>query len=795
MKTEISRDSHQPDRDYSGIHQQQGRMITDADWNELVSIMQEQIARAIGDLVGSGIPREQGAGLVSGPRIVPGAVYAEGHRARVLGQGPGEFAYATQRYLPSPPELPPGQALRFYVDVWDRTVTALEDFALRDPALRGADTCTRTQRVAQVKWCPLDVDPTRLPRRGNARLGVRRSVDENEQLGLGDYAFRLEVHEVRRAPEGILLTLKWSSENGAIAHRVAPVPPPEFLSERYVYEFFANVDEHHLGHVLAAWDDAAFPVRGVLATHADGQTWNPPAGKPFVRRWDGCCTIRGEGAQWELVEDALALDGGVSLVADGQAVQLIELGSALRLTLDDLWIELELENREFLVGDHWLVAVREAAPGTALVTKALPSGVEHRYLVLGTIDHAGQLMTASDADRRQRSFPPLSDLTASTIALDNHCQRLFADAETVQDALDALCDIEASDVRATLATCSGEPTVQSLLQAHPQAPLYVPDGRLTVQRVLGSLLCALDAARLPYDGGPHSGRWSLDGVQPRQVQEAIDGLAERKVSRSGDSIEGPLAVQGTLDVEEQVVFKGDLRIEGNLHVQGQTVEHETELVKGNVQLGDADDDLVTISGRVRSGHSSGALQIDANTTVSGELHATGGGRFDQDVEVAGKVAVQAIRFADATEVDTATDFGIPPGVICMWSGSVDAVPVGWTLCNGTNGAPDLRDRFVVGAGLGYAAGNVGGAAQVTLTTEQMPSHSHSYADIFWSENNGWVDVPGAWGNAIAQDQDNRGFEMGRSTSGVGGNQPHENRPPYYALAFIMKVGTNSQSQP
>jgi microcystin-dependent protein len=61
----------------------------------------------------------------------------------------------------------------------------------------------------------------------------------------------------------------------------------------------------------------------------------------------------------------------------------------------------------------------------------------------------------------------------------------------------------------------------------------------------------------------------------------------------------------------------------------------------------------------------------------------------------------------------------------MWSGSTASVPSGWALCDGTNGTPDMRDRFIVGAGNSYAPGAVGGANSVTLTQAQMPVHQHT----------------------------------------------------------------------
>jgi len=68
---------------------------------------------------------------------------------------------------------------------------------------------------------------------------------------------------------------------------------------------------------------------------------------------------------------------------------------------------------------------------------------------------------------------------------------------------------------------------------------------------------------------------------------------------------------------------------------------------------------------------------------------------------------------------------IPAGVILLWSGSITSIPSGWYLCNGANGTPDLRDRFVVGAGSTYAVGATGGSATTTLIEANLPSHTHS----------------------------------------------------------------------
>lgn len=68
---------------------------------------------------------------------------------------------------------------------------------------------------------------------------------------------------------------------------------------------------------------------------------------------------------------------------------------------------------------------------------------------------------------------------------------------------------------------------------------------------------------------------------------------------------------------------------------------------------------------------------------------------------------------------------LPVGVVTMWSGSVASIPAGWALCNGSSGTPDLRDRFVVGAGSTYAVAATGGFNTITLDTTQIPSHQHN----------------------------------------------------------------------
>ena len=70
---------------------------------------------------------------------------------------------------------------------------------------------------------------------------------------------------------------------------------------------------------------------------------------------------------------------------------------------------------------------------------------------------------------------------------------------------------------------------------------------------------------------------------------------------------------------------------------------------------------------------------------------------------------------------------IPAGIILLWSGSIASIPSGWVLCNGSNSTPDLRDRFVVGAGTTYAVNATGGANTVTLDATMIPAHTHTFS--------------------------------------------------------------------
>ena len=124
------------------------------------------------------------------------------------------------------------------------------------------------------------------------------------------------------------------------------------------------------------------------------------------------------------------------------------------------------------------------------------------------------------------------------------------------------------------------------------------------------------------------------------------------------------------------------------------------------------------------------------------------------------------------------------GMIIMWNSTVATIPTGFVLCDGSNGTPDLRGRFVVGhhpSNNDYDINDTGGSESVTLTVNQIPSHKHTTsvdnAKLFPANGGTSINFGGAGGYPATT------FTM----DNTGGGQSHENRPPYYALCYIMKT--------
>ena len=150
----------------------------------------------------------------------------------------------------------------------------------------------------------------------------------------------------------------------------------------------------------------------------------------------------------------------------------------------------------------------------------------------------------------------------------------------------------------------------------------------------------------------------------------------------------------------------------------------------------------------------------------------------------------SLQIASTAFATVAADAAFPSGGIIMWSGAIATIPVGWKLCNGTLGTPNLTDRFIVGAGTTYTPGNTGGFANSSLPTHNHaasvydPGHQHTYTD--WYAQNSY-DGGSVTPTATRSSLTSRGYTgISVSVGYTGTSSVNKNLPPYYALAYIMK---------
>jgi uncharacterized coiled-coil protein SlyX len=460
MKGDFSRVSFDRTRHARGLLMQQGRVQLDADWNELQEVQSYRVETEAVDVIGpSGVPKlDNGFALsLTAPATLSvgkGRIYVAG----LLAENDDDVPVTAQPFLPG--YSMPAQAGCYiaYLDVWLREVTALDDGSIREVALGGPDTALREAVAWQVKLLragdhdkaatcatsgQLDALTQGAPGtlRARARFGTPGTkpcdiAPDAAFRGVENQLYRVEIHQ---GGDAATATFKWSRDNGSLVADWLPddvgvnrikvggvgrdgmpgfVPGQwvELYDDTNVLYDDTTVPEHDApdpaGHpgALIQLDDVEDQVLVLLSA--------PPARGGHHPR------VRG----WDMPSGAIPL---LTAAPDG----FIDLENGIQVQFD--------QGAVYTAGDYWLIPARTITadidwPGPPDAPDAKPpDGVRHHYTPLAVLTTAdGQSWQLLD-DCRPR-FPSLTAVCAEDVCFDN-ADCAIPGADTVQDALDALC--------------------------------------------------------------------------------------------------------------------------------------------------------------------------------------------------------------------------------------------------------------------------------------------------------------------------------------------------------------------
>lgn len=311
-------------------------------------------------------------------------------------------------YKPSPSTLPSSGQYVAYLDVWERHVTAVEDAALKEPALGGPDTTTRTQTVWQMKLiaAPTPIskvddgtwaDVLAVPQPG--KLKATYSATPTQSQALENRLYRVEIHQGGTPGVSPGVTFKWSRDNGSIASpwidgngplRVSTLGRDDALgfAENQWLELYSDAQEF-------AGQPGVFVRITAVALDPTGLqllTVTPPSGytidinnfkpNPRVRRWDG------DSGLVNVTSSTFDLENGIQVQFDATAT--------------------------YQTGDHWQIPARPSENGIEWPTSGgaavmqTAQRIEHSYLALNVVDFG---TTTTVTDHRRVKFPSMVRMT------------------------------------------------------------------------------------------------------------------------------------------------------------------------------------------------------------------------------------------------------------------------------------------------------------------------------------------------------------------------------------------------
>ena len=284
-----------------------------------------------------------------------------------------------------------------------------------------------------------------------------------------------------------------------------------------------------------------------------------------------------------------------------------------------------------------------------------------------------------------------------------------------------------------------------------------------------------------------------EGCPPSTINNAIrEAMAQVKDYIDGSSGDY-LINSGGITSNGQANFNGDTRINGQFRLNGSSG------VTGQVftSSGGTNVPSWTTLGTM-STQNANSVNI-SGTVQTANFNSTGICKIDGSTGAAGQVLVST---GSNAHPNWTTLQVFVSGMIMLWSGSTSSVPSGWALCNGSNGTPNLINRFVVGAGSLSAVNATGGNVTATTSNTGLTTSSKTLS----VSRDGWGTTGGPLGTATAgrvlvgsgQAEYSEGLEsiraagsnrsLGSHNHTIGGhNHTVDTRSKYYALAYIMKL--------
>ena len=277
-----------------------------------------------------------------------------------------------------------------------------------------------------------------------------------------------------------------------------------------------------------------------------------------------------------------------------------------------------------------------------------------------------------------------------------------------------------------------------------------------------------------------------DDLKIRSIDVTSESAFAKDVTFSGNiDVSGSANITGDFDVDELTArnanITGIVTTSGDFYALGRFRDVNSNPGAAGQILASTGNGVDWIDANTTSVNNSINVGVNVDGTNANQFVSFFGAnsgnqpnRVDNDFTYNPSTNTLTVGTISATTVVSTGSGAFISGMIIAWSGLVSDIPTGFVLCDGNNSTPDLRDRFIIGAGNNYNVGDTGGSKDAILV-------SHSHTTLNFVARSGYAE-PRNFGVGTDGNCNNTG---GTDTQGESGT--NKNLPPYHALCFIMKT--------